>query len=585
MFRKILFSLVIILMIAAPVQANGGSFPAAAQTGDMLLNEMETVYQTNLARRAEGLSPLRMNGELNEAGRWFSWDSTVNRDPGYCGHQDTNGNWPDTRAVMAGYTGSAGAENAYCGYVTPSQAVDGWLNSDGHRANLLSPDMREIGLGYYQRTTDQRGYVTQDFGFDALYPPVVIDNEAPTTSDRNVNLYIYNAEGGSGWGAPTGTQQMKISNNACFLDADWQAYDTETSWTLDDVPGWRDVYVKSTDALNRTFTVSDSIYLGSGTITSNVSPRAFSQADPNVTLYQLNGGGRPYMQFSLGWVADNSFATFQKWWGNGAQITDSTAQGGGAYKMTPGAGETFAWVYSSEFYANTNFVGYFRLKTSSNASSAEVARITVKSGDYEYPAISIKGTDFTSANAYQEFAFPFTSPANDEFLFFEVWRSGSADITFDAVTIFTPSIPVQPSYTWNVPGGNYRGQGVWVRYTNNAKNFTYFSEASTVPMTIQADTAQRNFLATPTDGSFTVRIPATLLCAQMNVLDNASWISSTYENGYALLTINPHGMALGEYQASITLQPVAPEIPALTIPIHLTVVPTLNRVSLPLIAH
>ena len=67
-------------------------------------------------------------------------------------------------------------------------AIQGWMNSPGHRVNLLDPDFNEIGVGYYRRDSDGRGYVTQDFGNDAVYAPVIIENEALSTTSPNVNL-------------------------------------------------------------------------------------------------------------------------------------------------------------------------------------------------------------------------------------------------------------------------------------------------------------------------------------------------------------------------------------------------------------
>jgi hypothetical protein len=64
------------------------------------------------------------------------------------------------------------------------------MDSPGHRSNLLDPNSREIGLGYYLREEDGRGYVTQDFGHDPVYPPVIIENEAITTTSTVLNLYI-----------------------------------------------------------------------------------------------------------------------------------------------------------------------------------------------------------------------------------------------------------------------------------------------------------------------------------------------------------------------------------------------------------
>ena len=161
-----------------------------------MLKEAQTVYYGNIARQQNGVPPLRWNNQLTEAARWFAWDSVENRPQPYCGHQDTQGHWPDYRARAFGYKGSAGAENAYCGYMEPQDAINGWLNSPGHRANLLDPNSRELGLGYYLRQNDWRGYVVQDFGNDPVFPPVIIENEAITTTVPAVRLYIYDRAGG-----------------------------------------------------------------------------------------------------------------------------------------------------------------------------------------------------------------------------------------------------------------------------------------------------------------------------------------------------------------------------------------------------
>jgi uncharacterized protein YkwD len=203
--------------------------PALAQGPDgqsvpneLVYNEQQTVYLTNLKRAAHGVPPLRWNRQLTEAARWFSWDSVENRPGGYCGHGDTNGQGPMERAPRFGYYGSAGWENCVCGYVTPEQAVAGWYNTppdDLHRWNLLNPGVREIGLGYYRRSSDGRGYVTQDFGVDSAYPPVVINNEAIQTSNPAVNLYIYSTSSSGGITSLGPATQMMVSNDPCFFGA------------------------------------------------------------------------------------------------------------------------------------------------------------------------------------------------------------------------------------------------------------------------------------------------------------------------------------------------------------------------------
>jgi hypothetical protein len=74
--------------------------------------------------------------------------------------------------------------------------------------------------------------------------------------------------------------------------------------------------------------------------------------------------------------------------------------------------------------------------------------------------------------------FVFHSNPNDEFLIFQFWRSGSADLYVDAVSIFSAPQAVTSPLTWAVPGGNYRGQGISVRYTDGSQ-FSAITDATT----------------------------------------------------------------------------------------------------------
>src|SRR5215211_6222986 len=459
-----------------------GVYDPAVQTPELLYREARTVYLGNLARRDNGVPPLRWNRQLTYAARWYSWDSTENRPNGFCGHQDTQGHWPDYRTRVFGYLGGAGAENAFCGYVTPKDAINGWMNSPGHRANLLDPNSREIGLGYYRRSSDGRGYVTQDFGNDAVYAPAIIQYEAVSTTSQNVKLYIYDRLAG-GFTNFSPARQMMVSNNARFSGAAWEPYKANKAWTLPGGTGWRTVYVKTRDKFRRTLTVSDTIYLGSSVPLDQLGAAQMSTRKSTVTLYNLAGGTLPQAQFSLGWLADDTHATFEKLWGNGERVNDIAARGGTAFRLRPGDGESFAWVYEWNFpLKNIPLVAYFRLKVNDNTSAEEVARISVTGGKTEFGPLSLRGTDFAAPNKYQEFAlnFTFTPSANDPFLMFNFWRSGSADVYTDVVYIFSEPQSITSPLTWSVPGKNYRGQGVWVRYTDGT-HFSEISEASTMP--------------------------------------------------------------------------------------------------------
>jgi hypothetical protein len=95
-----------------------------------------------------------------------------------------------------------------------------------------------------------------------------------------------------------------------------------------------------------------------------------------------------------------------------------------------------------------------------NTSTEEVARFSISGGGTTYGPLSIRGTDFDAPDAYQEFPLDFTfHETEDAFLIFNFWRSGSADVYVDGVTLYTHPLPVSSPLTWTVPDGNYQ---MWV---------------------------------------------------------------------------------------------------------------------------
>lgn len=563
------FLLLFLLLLLAPQPVQG----TPDQTAALLYDEARTVYLGNLQRRANNVPPLRWNRQLTDAARWFSWDSTENRPTGFCGHQDTLGGWPSDRALTFGYLGGAGAENAFCGYVTPEYAITGWMNSSGHRANLLDPGSREIGLGYYRRLSDGRGYVTQDFGADAVYAPVVIENEALNTNSQLVNLYIYNRQAGGGFREFSPATEMMVGKDRCFTGASWEPYQNEKIFTLDPGTGWRSVYVRTRDTLGRTMTVSDTIYLGADLPTGELGYAQMSTTTDRVTLYNLNGGGLPQVQFSLDWRVDNTFSTFGKNWGNGETINDAAAWGGSAYRMFDGDGETMAWVWTTEFIRDTPFVAYVRLKVSNNSSAGEVARIAVD-GDSVSRQISLKGTDFTAPNQYQEFAIPFSFVSGQDFLIFKFWRSGAPDVVFDALTIFTTPQPVASPYTWVVPGSNYRGQGVWLRYTNGSTQFSAITDAVTSPGGLGLSGGSPSFLAeqggSPPGPQYLRVLQLGCQPLTWGVTDDRAWISTAVQGDQVAVSVNQAGLAVGSYSGTVTITPAGGGQPLL-VPVKLVV--------------
>jgi hypothetical protein len=167
-------------------------------------------------------------------------------------------------------------------------------------------------------------------------------------------------------------------------------------------------------------------------------------------------------------------------------VNDAAAWGGTAYRLYPDNGESSAWVWDTSFIKNVPMVAYFRLKVNDNTSNNEVARASIQGGTTVYGPLSLRGTDFAAPNQYQEFALSFTfSPdSNDPFLIFQFWQSGDADVYFDAVSIFTAPQTITSPLTWLVPGNNYRGQGIWIRYTNGTQ-FSEILDAPSIELPVQ----------------------------------------------------------------------------------------------------
>jgi uncharacterized protein YkwD len=159
--------------------------------------EQQVIELVNRQRRTNGLPPLKQEPSLTDAARWFAKDM-VDDDyfgPGHDTYDRSDGRLVRVCAwgarIGAFYTGgNAVGENLGDGYSTPQEVVTGWMGSAGHRANILNGDYRETGVGYRAGASGAHRWV-QDFGRRSDTYPVVIDDEAASTDDRLVDLYVY----------------------------------------------------------------------------------------------------------------------------------------------------------------------------------------------------------------------------------------------------------------------------------------------------------------------------------------------------------------------------------------------------------
>jgi hypothetical protein len=195
----------------------------------------------NEERLANGnLPPLKGVGLLDTAAEGHS---TNMEDRDFFAHCDldtmsTHG----SRMTAAGYAWNAAAENIAAGYPTPQDAMAGWMDSPGHRANILSATYREIGVGHVHDPNDLANvrldgngncvadqtsgpfdhYWTQNFGRRDTVHPLIVERELYETVCAEVDLYTY----GAGF-----FSQMRFSNDGSNWSA-WIPFSPVATWTL-----------------------------------------------------------------------------------------------------------------------------------------------------------------------------------------------------------------------------------------------------------------------------------------------------------------------------------------------------------------
>ncbi|MFB6836816.1 CAP domain-containing protein [Streptomyces sp. NPDC056361] len=118
----------------------------------------QVIALVNAERAKAGCGPLTANATLTRAAQGHS-DDMAARD--FFDHTNPDGKGPGDRVTAAGYPWSTYGENIAMGQQTPEQVMDAWMNSSGHRANILNCDFKEIGIGIH---SSGGPYWTQVFG-------------------------------------------------------------------------------------------------------------------------------------------------------------------------------------------------------------------------------------------------------------------------------------------------------------------------------------------------------------------------------------------------------------------------------------
>jgi uncharacterized protein YkwD len=217
--------------------------------------EQTLVELVNSERAANGnLPPLKRSDSLDQAARYHAIDMAQD---GYFEHDtyDRNASHQlvyvcDTWQRLGSYYPNANAmgENIASGQDTPADVMEDWMNSSGHRANILSTNSREIGVGYSPGGIYGTSWV-QDFGKRNNVYPLVIAREEDVVSNRNVSLYIY---GQGVW------SEMRLRNDSDAWGP-WQPFQSQLNWSLADLHGVRTVWVEMRQGA-QTYITSDTIF-------------------------------------------------------------------------------------------------------------------------------------------------------------------------------------------------------------------------------------------------------------------------------------------------------------------------------------
>ena len=107
--------------------------------------EQEVVRLVNQHRAQNGLQPLTEDWELSRVARYKSQDMVTNR---YFSHTSPTYGTPFQMIRAFGLKFRTAGENIAYGQRTPKAVVDAWMNSSGHRANILNGSYTRIGVGY-----------------------------------------------------------------------------------------------------------------------------------------------------------------------------------------------------------------------------------------------------------------------------------------------------------------------------------------------------------------------------------------------------------------------------------------------------
>ena len=141
MIRRIVTSAAILFatLTIVPVSALACSIPAASEA-----LQAEALAAVNAERASHGLRPLKFSRTLDKAAQGAACDNANRHE---ISHVSSDGSHLKDRLHRVGYRYRSAAENTGRGFRSGSSAVQWWMQSPKHKANILMNSVREIGIG------------------------------------------------------------------------------------------------------------------------------------------------------------------------------------------------------------------------------------------------------------------------------------------------------------------------------------------------------------------------------------------------------------------------------------------------------
>jgi uncharacterized protein YkwD len=280
--------------------------------------EQQVVDLVNQARANQNLPPLKRASELVNAARYHATDMVMDNYFFHPSYNRIDGNLAyvcDTfERIISFYSPNwrALAENIAAGQADPEWVMRSWMNSPGHRANILSNQTWELGVSYAAGGLYSH-YWVQDFGRRDGVFPLIINQEAASTDNNAVDLYIY-----GDW------QYIRLRNDD---DAwgEWRNFQNQLTWVINGNAGEHTVWaeMRSGDQITAS---NDSIIL-----TQAASAASLGNLPTSINFIYSSADGQLYPPLASIVPLNTGSSEILEW---------ATSLDGDWFQISPGSGIT-----------------------------------------------------------------------------------------------------------------------------------------------------------------------------------------------------------------------------------------------------